>query len=142
MRSSCQTSWSAFSIAQEGISFAKDPLGSGSSFFEVLSQHHLPVHLSMQSTNKTKRMPFEPRIHYCQLVYTSVRYERKMHVLSKIVIAKNPMCFNFVEIRALRSFFYTKIFQIYGIHSTMQKGNGVFRLGLWRFINGTNSQLL
>ena len=70
-------------IAQEGILFGKDPLGSGSSSFGVLQRHH-PVHLtvSLLSSNKTKCM-FEPRTRYCHihLVCTSVRYERKIHVL-------------------------------------------------------------
>ena len=35
------------SIAQGGISFAKDPLGLGSSSFGVLPQCHHPVHLSV-----------------------------------------------------------------------------------------------
>ena len=72
------------SITQGGISFAKDPLGSGSSSFGVLPQCHHPVHLSVSllSSNKTKHM-FEPCTRYCHihLACTSVQYERKMHVL-------------------------------------------------------------
>ena len=37
------------SIALEGISFAKDLLGSGSSSFRVLPQCYHPVHLSVLS---------------------------------------------------------------------------------------------
>ena len=40
--SSCQTTWLTCSIAQEGILFAKDYLGSGNSSFEVLPQCHGP----------------------------------------------------------------------------------------------------
>ena len=63
----------------EGISFAKDPLSSS---FEELTQCHSPVRLSVQLTIKTKHM-FEPPTRYCHihLACTSVRYERKMHVL-------------------------------------------------------------
>ena len=72
------------SIAQKGIPFAKDPLGSGSSSFGVLPQCHCPVHLSVSilSSNKTK-CKFESCIRYCHihLACMSVRYERKMHVL-------------------------------------------------------------
>ena len=39
--------WLNSSIAWEGISFAKDPLGSGSSFFRALPQCHFSVHLSV-----------------------------------------------------------------------------------------------
>ena len=43
------------SIAREGISFAKDPLGSGSSSFGVLPQCHHPVHLSVSLLSSKKR---------------------------------------------------------------------------------------
>ena len=80
----CQTSWLACSIAQEGIAFANEPLGSGSSSFGVLPWRHCPVHLSvlLVSSNKTKHV-FEPRKHYCHihLACKSVGYERKMHLL-------------------------------------------------------------
>ena len=83
------------------------------------------------ATNKAKRT-FKPRTrHYhIYLACTSVRYERKMHVATnyskiKLSIVKNLMCFNFVEVWALRSFFYTEIFQIYGTlhHYTV---NGIY----------------
>ena len=50
--------------------------------FEVFPQRHRTVHLSVQSTNKMK-CTFEPCTHYCHihLACTSVRYERKVHVL-------------------------------------------------------------
>ena len=65
------------------LSFAKDPLGSGSSSFEVLPQRHRPVHLSVQSTNKMKRM-FEPCTRYCHihLACKSVCYKGKI-IISK-----------------------------------------------------------
>ena len=55
------------SIAWKGISFAKEPLESGSSSFRVLPQCHHPVHLSVSllSSNKTK-CTFEP----CTCSYT------------------------------------------------------------------------
>ena len=58
--------WLALYIACEGISFAKHSLASGSSSLEVLPQRHRPVHLSVQSTNKTKHT-FEPRTRYCHI---------------------------------------------------------------------------
>ena len=73
-------------IAQEGILFAKDPLGSGSSSFRVLPQCHYPLHLSgstiLVSSNKMK-CTFEPHTRYCHihLACMSVCFERKMHVL-------------------------------------------------------------
>ena len=39
--------WLACSIVQGGILFAKEPLGSGKSSFEVLPQCLHPVHLSV-----------------------------------------------------------------------------------------------
>ena len=103
---SCQTSWLACSIAQEDMLFAKGPLGSwsDSSSFGVLSWPHHSVHLSVLpvSSNKMKHT-FEPCKHYCHihLACMSVGYERKMHVAtnySKIVMVKNLVCFNFVEV--------------------------------------------
>ena len=59
------------SIAWEGILFAEDPLGSGSSSFRVLPQCHHSVHLSvcLLSSNKTKRT-FEP----CTQLHVIVTY--------------------------------------------------------------------
>ena len=44
------------SIAQEGISIAKDPLGSGSSAFRVLPQSHRPVHFQKAYYQVIKQM--------------------------------------------------------------------------------------
>ena len=97
---------------QEGILFGKDPLGSGSysPSFRVLPQRHRPVHLSVLHKMKCT---FEPRTCYCDihLVYTSVRYERKMHGTnySKIKFrSKNLVCFNFIEVLSYTNFITLK----------------------------------
>ena len=55
-QSSCQTSSLACSIAQEGISFAKDHLGSGSSSFKALPQRHHPGSTTDQLTKQSARL--------------------------------------------------------------------------------------
>ena len=44
--------WHNCSIAREGILFAMDALGSGSSSFRALPQCHCPVHLSVLLENE------------------------------------------------------------------------------------------
>ena len=48
--------WLNCSVAYEGKSFVKDPLGSGSSFFGALPQCRHPVHLSSRVNNGLGRV--------------------------------------------------------------------------------------
>ena len=112
---SYRNSWLACSIAWEDILFAKRP-----SLIRYVVHPSEYIHSTIvlytnqyyHSSNKTKHM-FEPHIHYCHihLTWTSMHYERKIHVLiigKQNFHSKNLMCFNFVEVWALWSFFTPK----------------------------------
>ena len=122
-RSSCRTFWLASYIVREGrpISFTKVPLDQvvhPSEYF-----HSAILLYPMQYYNKTKWM-FEPCTRFCylHLACTSVHYKWKVqgnnYLKVKISMVKNLVCFNFVEVWAIRKKFYTEIFQIYDSNIT------------------------
>ena len=77
-------------------------------------QRHRPVHLSVST--ETMKHTFKHRTRYCHihLACTSVRYERKIHVLYNCH-SKKILCALFSLKYELYEVFYTEIFQIYGI---------------------------